>query len=104
MAISEPEPTVVQVSNAGPVNAGPVQVSNAGPVHAAAEEPAAKKLCRTSSEVSDDDDGDGMSFNQGACAVEPAPRRNLETEEGKLMLLADNTQQGMLDLLTSSLP
>ena len=104
MAISEPEPTVVQVSNAGPVNAGPVQVSNAGPVHAAAEESAAKRHCRTSSEVSDDDDGDGMSFNQGACAVEPAPRRNLETEEGKLMLQADNTQQGMLDLLTSSLP
>ena len=66
-------------------------------MHAAAEESAAKRHCRTSSEVSDDDDGDSMSFNQGACAVEPAPRRNLKAEEGKLMLLADNTQRGMLD-------
>ena len=63
----------------------------AGPVHqpmwtdAITEELEAKRLRRTLSDESDD----GMNFNQGASSVEPAPKRNLETEESQLLSLAD---------------
>ena len=76
----KPEPTVVQAN-----------CKAAGPVHqpmwtdAITEELEAKRLRRTLSDESED----GMNFNQGVSSAEPAPKRNLETEEGQLLSLAD---------------
>ena len=36
-----------------------------------------------------DESDDGMNFNQGASSAEPAPKRDLETEESQLLSLAD---------------
>ena len=44
-----------------------------------------KRPRRTLSDESDD----GMNFNQGASSAEPAPKRDLETEESQLLSLAD---------------